>query len=128
MTAPYSVDLRERVINLKLTGEYTNEEIAELLSISISSVKKYYRQYKNKESLIPKKPGGRKPTIQAEDKALIMTYIADLPDATLKDYRDQLESDTGKSVTIPCMHYVIKELKISYKKNPATHKNKSVRM
>ncbi|ODN42369.1 hypothetical protein [Piscirickettsia litoralis] len=45
-----------------------------------------------------------------------MTYIADFPDATLKDYRDQLESDTGKSVTIPCMHYVIKELKVSYKK------------
>ena len=116
MTAPYSVDLRERVINLKLTGEYTNEEIAELLTISASSVKKYYRQYKNNESLVPKKPGGRKPTVVTEDKELILTYIDDFPDATLKDYRDQLESDTGKRVTVPCIHYVIKELKISYKK------------
>lgn len=118
MTAAYSLDLRERIIQTKLTGQYTNKEIAEIFMIGITSVKEYFRKYRDNESLVPNKPGGRHPIIEDAEKILIRKYISDNPDATLAEYCKQLEIDTGKSVTVQCMHYVIKGLKISYKKKP----------
>lgn len=116
MVAPYSVDLRERVIQLKLTGQYTNKKIAELLSIGVTSVKEYIKKHRNKESLVPQKPTGRRPLINDEDKELIKSYIASYPDSTLKEHRDRLEHNTGKRITIQCMHIIIKSMNVSYKK------------
>ena len=125
MTAPYSVDLRERVVELKLTGQYTNQEIADIFMIGITSVKEYVRKFKNGESLVPEKPGGRNPSLTEVDKKLIASYVKNNPDATLQDYRDQLESDTGTNVTIQSIHGVIKSLKISFKKKASMHKSKN---
>ena len=116
MTAPYSVDLRERVVQLKLTGQYTNQRIADIFMIGITSVKEYVRKYNNNESLIPQKPGGREPLLTESDKELIASYVKDKPDATLQNFRDQLEADTGKSVTVPCVYLTIKNLGLSFKK------------
>lgn len=124
MTAPYSVDLRERVVELKLTGEYTNQEIADIFIIGITSVKEYVRKFKNGESLVPEKPGGRKPSLTEVDKKLIASYVKNRPDATLQDYRDQLESDTGTDVTIQSIHGIIKNLDISFKKKVTMRKSK----
>ena len=127
MTAPYSVDLRERVVKLKLTGQYTNHEIADIFMIGVTSVKEYVRKFNNGETLIPEKPGGRKPLLTEYDKKLIANYVKGKPDATLQAYRDQLELDTGKSVTIQSIHLVLKSLGISFKKKAFMHKSKSVK-
>ena len=116
MTAPYSVDLRERVINLKLQGNHTNQEIADIFMIGITSVKKYYQKYKNNESLVPEKPGGCPPKVTAHDRELLKKYIASDPDARLQDYRDKLQNDTGTNVTIQCIFLVLKDMGISLKK------------
>jgi transposase len=89
MTAPYSVDLRERVVELKLTGQYTNQEIADIFMISVTSVKEYVRKFNNGETLIPEKPGGRKPLLIEGDKKIILNYVKDKSDATLQIFLDQ---------------------------------------
>lgn len=128
MAAAYSIDLREKVVQQKLTGNYTNQEIADMFMIGITSVKEYVRKHNNNESLSPKKPSGRPPIVTEQDKELIKIYIKSRPDATLQDYRDQFEHDTKKSVTVQCIHLVIKGLNISFKKKVYTHRKGSVRM
>lgn len=118
MTSPYSIDLRERVVQLKLTGQYTNQEIANIFMIGITSVKDWFRKHKNNESLEPQKPGGGAVKVTEEDKKLLKKYVKSAPDETLQYYRDQLHSDTGTDVTIQCIFFVLKNLGVTFKKKP----------
>ena len=60
MTAPYSIDLRERALARKARGE-TNREIAAALSISPSCVSKWTKRKQETGSLAPAQVGGYKP-------------------------------------------------------------------
>ncbi|MEI6724438.1 MAG: IS630 family transposase [Betaproteobacteria bacterium] len=60
MTAPYSVDLRERALARKAAGE-TNREIASALMISPSCVSKWTKRKRETGSLVPAQIGGYKP-------------------------------------------------------------------
>ena len=60
MTAPYSMDLRERALARKSKGE-THRQIAEALQISPSCVSKWARRERETGSLAPAQIGGYKP-------------------------------------------------------------------
>ena len=60
MTAPYSMDLRERALARKAAGE-TNREIAAALMISPSRVSKWTKRKRETGSLAPAQIGGYKP-------------------------------------------------------------------
>jgi putative transposase len=60
MTAPYSMDLRERAMARKAAGE-TNRVIAAALSISPSCVSKWTQRRQQTGSLAPAQIGGYKP-------------------------------------------------------------------
>src|SRR6202165_4612060 len=68
MTAPYSIDLRERALARKATGE-TNREIAAALSISPSCVSKWTKRKQETGSLAPAQVGGYKPRTLSGDCA-----------------------------------------------------------
>ena len=59
MTAPYSVDLRERAMARKAAGE-TNRAIASALGISPSCVSKWGQRRQETGSLAPAQIGGYK--------------------------------------------------------------------
>jgi transposase len=60
MTAPYSMDLRERALARKAAGE-THREIAAALQISPSCVSKWTRRERETGSVAPAQVGGYKP-------------------------------------------------------------------
>jgi transposase len=60
MTAPYSVDLRQRAMDRKAKGE-TNREIASALGIAPSCVSKWTKRRSETGSLAPAQIGGYKP-------------------------------------------------------------------
>src|ERR1700704_7034572 len=68
MTAPYSIDLRERALARKARGE-TNREIAAALSISPSCVSKWTKRKQETGSLAPAQVGGYKPRTLSGDCA-----------------------------------------------------------
>ena len=57
MTAPYSIDLRERALARKAAGQ-TNREIAVALNISPSCVSKWMTRQRETGSLAPAQVGG----------------------------------------------------------------------
>src|SRR5271165_6884124 len=68
MTAPYSLDLRERALARKASGE-TNREIAAALKISPSCVSKWTTRQRETGSLAPAQIGGYKPRALSGDCA-----------------------------------------------------------
>ena len=68
MTAPYSMDLRERAMARKAAGE-TNREIAAALRISPSCVSKWTKRERETGSLAPAQVGGYKPRTLSGDVA-----------------------------------------------------------
>jgi putative transposase len=68
MTAPYSMDLRERAMARKAAGE-TNREIAAALRISPSCVSKWTKLERETGSLAPAQVGGYKPRTLSGDVA-----------------------------------------------------------
>ena len=68
MTAPYSIDLRERAMARKAAGE-TNRLIAAALGISPSCVSKWTRRQRETGSLAPAQIGGYKPRTLTGDCA-----------------------------------------------------------
>ncbi len=68
MTAPYSLDLRERAMARKAAGE-TNREIAAALRISPSCVSKWTKRERETGSLEPARMGGHKPRTLSGDCA-----------------------------------------------------------
>ena len=76
MTAPYSVDLRERALARKGTGE-TNREIAVALQISPSCVPKWTKRKRETGSLAAAQIGGYKPrTLSGESADWLRARIA----------------------------------------------------
>ena len=76
MTAPYSMDLRERALARKEAGE-TNREIAAALRISPSCVSKWTKRKRETGSLAPAQIGGYKPrTLSGESADWLRSRIA----------------------------------------------------
>ena len=76
MTAPYSIDLRERAMARKAAGE-TNRAIAASLGISPSCVSKWTQRQRQTGSLAPAQIGGYKPrTLSGESADWLRARIA----------------------------------------------------
>ena len=117
MTAPYSMDLRERALARKAVGE-ANREIAEALQISPSCVSKWTKRKRETGSLVPAQIGGYKPaTLSGESADWLRTLVASGP-FTLRGLTAELAERGIK--TVPRAVWVfVRAQGLSFKKNPA---------
>src|SRR3954449_11943800 len=85
---PYSIDLRERVLNAVDEREETQEEIAERFRVSARWIRKLLATRARTGSIAPK-PGAaaRKLLIQGEAPEALRVAVAASPDATLEELR-----------------------------------------
>jgi transposase len=117
MTAPYSIDLRERALARKDAGE-TNREIAAALRISPSCVSKWTKRKRETGSLAPAQVGGYKGRSLSGDSAgWLRTRIASGP-FTLRGLAAELAEQGIKSNGRAVWVFVHAE-GLSFKKNPA---------
>jgi transposase len=83
---PYSVDLRQRVVDAYAQGEGTIDQLAERFSVSPSSVERWVRRHRATGSVVPTpNPAGKANAIVTqEDRALLLRYYQEQPDAELQ--------------------------------------------
>lgn len=117
MTAPYSMDLRERALARKALGE-TNREIAAALRISPSCVSKWTKRKRETGSLKPAQIGGYKPrTLSGKTAEWLRERIASGP-VTLRGLTAELAEQGVK--THPRAVWVFLHAEdLSFKKNRA---------
>jgi putative transposase len=117
MTAPYSIDLRERALARKASGE-TNREIAAALMISPSCVSKWTKRKRETGSLAPAQIGGYKPrTLSGECAEWLRERIAAGP-VTLRGLTAEL-AERGIKTQPRAVWVFLHAEGLSFKKNSA---------
>src|SRR5687767_3168239 len=98
----YSVDLRERVIQARQEGK-TQAWIAHTFRISVSSVKRYIERFERTGSVEATQQQRQQPIIHAGYKAAIDALVERLADASLEEYCEAWERESGQRVSIQTM-------------------------
>jgi putative transposase len=115
MTAPYSVDLRERALARKAAGE-THAEIAAALQIAPSCISKWARRERETGSLAPAQIGGYKPrTLSGECAEWLRERIASGP-VTLRGLTAEL-AERGIKTQPRAVWVFLHAEGLSFKKN-----------
>ena len=98
MPAPYSFDLRERVVEAYEAGGHTYESIAETFQVGVATVNRWLRRRRVSGDVAPSPHGGgQKPLIRADAERLLRELVEAQPDATLAELVERL----GKSMERP---------------------------
>jgi len=117
MTAPYSMDLRERALARKAAGE-THREIAAALKIAPSCVSKWVRRERETGSAAPAQVGGYKPrTLSGEIAEWLRLRIAAGP-FTLRGLTAEL-AERGVRTQPRAVWVFVHDEGLSFKKNAA---------
>jgi transposase len=108
----YSQDLRERAVNLYLTGNYNKKSLSYLLSVGYKALRSWIKLYETTGSceFTPPLNVGRKRLF--DDKDVILAYLKLNPDADGKELRNALAPHVAQS----CFYNTLNRLGITYKK------------
>lgn len=124
MAKALSLDLRERILAAYDGGGLTQRQVAERFLVSVESVKKLLRQRRQTGEI---GDGyyrcGAKPKITAAHREKLQQLLDEHPDLTLEQLREGL----GLDCTVQAIHYVLKNMGISYKKRHSELANKTAR-
>lgn len=117
MTAPYSMDLRERALARKALGE-THRQIAATLEISPSCVSKWLKRKRETGSPAPAQVGGYKPrTLSGEAADWLRQRVASGP-FTLRGLAAEL-AERGIKTEARAVWVFVHAEGLSFKKNAA---------
>jgi transposase len=81
---PYSNDLRRRIVDAYESGDYSQDEVAELFDVSNATVRNFLRRKRETGSsdALPH-AGGRTPALDGKDREQLRQLARDNDDATL---------------------------------------------
>jgi transposase len=119
MPAPYSLDLRQRVIAAYQAKEGSFKQLAERFKVSLSFVRDLTRRYRETGKVEPyPHSGGAQAKLGAKEQSVVEQLVAAQPDALLSELCERLAQKTEVTVSVPTMHRTVQRLGLSYKKKP----------
>ena len=120
-----SLDLRERILATYDKENATREQVAKRFHVSVGMVKKLLQQRRHTGEIGSRRHFcGRKPRILESHRSQIRVILKQKPDITLKELREALALDC----TLPAIHYVLKDMELTYKKRLSMPANRNARM
>jgi transposase len=119
MIKPYSLDLRERAVALIDEGA-NSIEVAEMLSVSDSWVRKMNLRRATLGHLRPGKPPGKERILSEEQETELCLLVVDKPDATLTELVELVAERLKVRVSISTISRRLIEMKMTRKKRPST--------
>jgi transposase len=94
--APYSRDLRQRIVDTVLRGEGTIRQVADRFLVSASFVTRLLQLHRGTGSVGPRPHGGGNPAVLTpEDLERLREFIRERPDATLAECAAHLGASCG---------------------------------
>ena len=115
MPRPFSLDLRERLVEAVNTGLSCNA-VAKRFAVAPSSVIKLMQAYRETGSLAPKRMGGHRKAILAPHEEMLKALVAETPDATLAELLVALRKKRIK-VSRSALAAFLASLRLTFKKN-----------
>jgi|SRR6187402_225787 len=122
--ATISLDLRQRILTSYDQGEGTREDLAKRYRVSLGMVAKLLTQRRQTGDIAPRHHfSGRKPKLLGTHRQQLRTLLRKKPDLTLRELQAALAVDC----TEQAIHYVLKEMGLTYKKRLSGPANKADR-
>jgi putative transposase len=115
MIEPYSLDLRERAVALLDEGA-SSPEVAEMLGVSDSWVRKMRLRRERLGHLMPGSPPGRERKLSKEDETELCMLVDEQPDATLEELVEIVAKDLKVRVSIATLSRRLIALGLTRKK------------
>lgn len=119
MPAPYSLDLRQKVIEAYVNKEGSIRKLAERFKISKNAVSSFIVRFRDTGKVHPKRrevPGN--PAKVDEQRAQYLTEVLQRePDLTLSELCQRFEAHCGQSISTSAMDRGLKKHQITRKKN-----------
>ena len=116
MPFSYPVEMRKKAVKAYLEGKGTQEKIADIFGISVSTLRRYLILFDSEGEVAPKPYPGRSPTLDEEDLQWIKRQVQTKPDIELKELCALLSQQSGKVVSVPTMCRACQQLDLRRKK------------
>ena len=114
---PYSLDLRQKIIDTYLEGKLPLYQIAQQFRVADSFVRKLIKQYRETGDIRPKQRIKQTPTKLSESQLItLQALVAKHNDATLAELCKLLEEAVGVRISVTTMFRMLRRLKITIKK------------
>lgn len=126
MGAPYSLDLRERVVAAVEQGGMSRNQAAGHFGVAISTAVAWVALYRKTSSLVPGQMGGHKPRKIAGDHRAWLITRCQSADFTLRGLVAEL-AERGLKVDYRAVWEFVHAEKLSFKKNSARQRAGSTR-
>ena len=114
--APYSIELRARVVAAVEQGEMTIGEVAQVFNVGVTFVKKMLRLQRAGADLTPRQGGGSVPKLTETDRELLRDTVAVSPDGTLAECQSVLSAQHNREVSVSTVCRVLQQLELPRKK------------
>jgi transposase len=126
MPAPYSQDLRERVIGFMALGGGARAA-AMRFDVSVSSALRWAQRWRAEGHARPRAMGGDRRSRLSEHRARVLQLIAQQPDLTLQEIRSGLAA-LGITVGLSTVHRYLGAQNLTRKKRAYTRPSRTARM
>jgi transposase len=125
MGAPYSLDLRERVV-AAVAGGMSRAEAARRFDVSHSSAIRWTKRVVETGSPAALPMGGKKPFVLAGEEAWIRARVAEKPDITGRELLAEL-TQRGVEVSYYGVWHFLDHIDLTFKKKPARQRTRPCR-
>jgi transposase len=127
MPAPYSQDLRERVIGFMALGG-SARAAATRFEVSVSSTTRWAQRWRAEGHVRPCAMGGDRRSRLSEHGTTVLQLVAQQPDLTLQEIRSALAASCGITVGLSTVHRFLGAHNLTLKKRPCTRPSRTARM
>ncbi len=115
---PYSVDLRQKIIDVYKQGNVSQRQLARQFRVALSFIQKLIKQYKETGNIAPKVRTKQTPTkLTDEQLQFLKELVAENPEATLQDLRQKLAATTGVTISLSTVHRMLRRIDLFTKKS-----------
>lgn len=121
---PYSLDLREKIIDAIEKGDSSIRKVAQRFGVSKNFVQRLVTQKRIQGHIRPRTQGGSMVSPVMKYKAELIAIFEKQTDATLSEYCELLFNETGLWVSQSTMCRTFQRLKLPRKKNASRKPSK----
>ncbi|OKH34390.1 transcriptional regulator [Calothrix sp. HK-06] len=125
---PYSVDLRQKIVDTCLEGSISQREVAKRFKVALSFVQKILKQYRETGNVAPKaREKQTPPKLNSQQLKVLEEIVEANNDATLAEIRILLEEKTGIIIGRSTVDRMLKKMDITVKKKHCTLRKKKLK-
>jgi transposase len=123
---PYSLDLRQKIVDVYIEGHASQRQIAQHFRVAYSFVRKLIKQHRETGEIAPKQRTRQTPTkLSVEQLEILETIVESNNDATLSELCDLLEQRVGIRIGISTMFRMLEKLNLTLKKNAPSRRKRN---